>query len=185
MRLALYLILLSLTVWGSGCAQTELTAFRDPAFKDASYSDVVVMMRSGDLMYDKMTEDYFVQALSGRKVNARPSLDFFPPTRAVSQPEMFAKFKEEGAGALLRIQLESGWTNVSFYKGTSYAMPRAKYTTELIDLESGSVAWTASALSAGDEFSGPKEILLSLASKTAATLAEEGLIRPAEAKAGR
>jgi hypothetical protein len=185
MRLTLCLVLLSLVVSGAGCTGTSLTGFRDPAFKDASYSDVVVMARSGNLIQDQMAEGYFVRSLSSRRVSVRPSTDFFPPTRETTQSEVIKKLNEEGVGALITVHLERRWNVTANEKGTSYTRPRATYTVQLIDLKSGSIAWTASSDFAGDIMAGEREIMSSLASKTAETLVKEGIVRPAETKAGR
>ncbi len=180
MRRTLRLILLSFTVWGYGCASTDITGFRDPAFKDASYNDVVVMARSGDLMWEKSTETRFVECLSKRKIHARPSTDIFPPTRQIEAQEILKKLSEEGVGALLFVGLNKKWEDTAFHEGTSYSEPREKSSVRLIDAKTGAVAWTASTFSAAHIIWGDDTMISSLASKTTAALMKEGLLRPAQ-----
>jgi hypothetical protein len=180
MRLALCLILSPLAVLGLGCASTDITGFRDPAFQSASYHNVVVMARSGDLIRDKATEARFVACLSKHGIIARPSTDLFPPTRQSEAQEILKKLNEEGVGALLFVGLKEKWASVAFDKGTSYSEPREKSAVQLIDAKSGSVAWVASTLGSGNMFADDKAMISSLASKTTAALVKEGLLRPAQ-----
>jgi hypothetical protein len=178
MKLALRLSLLTLVVLGAGCVQTKVTGFRDPAFRDITYHDVVVMTRSGDLTYDKMTESCFVQSLSRQKVHIRPSMDFFPPTREIGEKEAIQKLQAENIEALLIVSLTSRSVGTQFIQGTSHAFPQEKYTVRLIDVKSGSVAWMASSASFGDEFSSTRDLVGSLALETTAALIKEGLVGP-------
>jgi hypothetical protein len=188
MRLALCVVLLSLAVLACGCGETRLTGFTDPAFKGPPYSNLVVMARSGDLIHDQTTEMYFVQCLSKRKVRIRPSTDFFPPTRDVTDEEIGQRLTAEGVQAVIAVHLDAQWTATGFSKGTSYAIPCANHTLRLIDVRGDpkreSVVWKASASSSA-EMSTDREMLFSLASKTTATLLAEGLICPAKTTAGR
>lgn len=173
-------------LWGliflfAGCAETRITGFRDPAFRDVAYEDIVVMAHLGDLIHDKIAEDYFVQCLSKKKVRARPSTEFFPPTREIDQQETLRKLKGESVEALLIISIKDRWTDTRAGKGTGYAFLRETHALQLIDVKSGRMAWTASASSDSDGSAGMKEMLSSLATKTTATLAEEGFLRPHKA----
>lgn len=179
MRVMLLSVITCLVVV-SGCASTEVTGFKDPAFQNVTYHRVVVMARSGDLIHDQSAEERFVRCLSKRGVLAHPSADFFPPTREITQQEAIQRLSDEEVGALLLITLERWWKDTVFVDGTSGDRPRAKYSMQLLDTKSGAVAWKASTFTAGDELADMGTLLSSLASKTTSALVEAGLVCPVE-----
>ena len=196
------LLLLVSTLLISGCAWTEVTAFKDPAFKDATYHKILVMARIGELRYDSYAEKQFGDCLSNKDVNMIPSQQLFPPTREIVHADFIQKVKENGIDALLLIAIEDFWTDTyttppsasttghgnvygssfsyqeqtTYNPGTTFIKPRAKFEVRLIDVDSEAVAWMASTFSHGNAFADIKTIVESLARETVSSLEKEGLI---------
>jgi len=196
------LLLLVSSLLVSGCAWTEITAFKDPAFKDATYHKILIMARLSELRYESYAEEKFGDCLSNQDVNVICAKQLFPPTRERDPNECVKIIRENGFDAVLFIALEDFWTDIyttppssstrgsgfisggmisyrertTYDPGTTYILPRAKFEVRLVDVDSENVAWMASTFSHGNAFADIKTIVDSLARETVTSLQKEGLI---------
>ena len=97
----------------SGCATTQISAYRDEAFKNSQYSSFIVYTSIKDLAQRKSIENHICELIVDLKATCQKGMKLFPPTRSVSKEQFKATVRQSGADALLTIDLLDAYTRES------------------------------------------------------------------------
>lgn len=102
--IAVGVILATLT---QGCtpANTEVTAFVDPEFVKRSFQRLLVAPRYEDLALRTATEEAFARCLAGSEARCIPFMSILPPTRELTDEELFPLLAEKQIDAVLIIRV--------------------------------------------------------------------------------
>ena len=98
-------LLLSLCVALIGCAETDMTGFVDPQYRNYQASHVVVRVKGAKLDNTFSAEKEFAEQLSAHHVKVTKFTDIIPPTRSYSPTQEAAILKKTGADSLLTVEI--------------------------------------------------------------------------------
>lgn len=203
MKKAIYILFGLLLITGCARAFTDITAVRDPAFKDAIYKHIVIVVPFADLDFKATAEKALQNALKNRGIKALISLEVFPPTRNIASDEVGGILRQNGIDGMLVIALSDYWEqqvyipqtssttgNVSsignsiyFNSATSQSggfylsKPRIKFECKLFDVKTGQVAWLASTTTKGSAHADFSTLANSLADSMADYLVNEKIVQ--------
>lgn len=100
-----------------GCASSKVTSVRDPAFAGRTFQHIVVVAPFTELDKKASAENAFVAQLRKRGVEAVPSMQVLPPTRAFTGEEQAAAMKKAGADAVLVLTLTKEYADTTYVPG--------------------------------------------------------------------
>lgn len=75
-------------LFAGGCASTNMTSFRDPAYRTQGFSKIIVYANTYDLGWRSSIEDAIVVGLTNAGVAAIGSMDIIPPTRHMAREQI-------------------------------------------------------------------------------------------------
>ena len=113
-----FLTLLPVTLGLVACAQTSITSYKDPAYAQATCSDMVVNAHIEGIGHQQSIEESFVAALKDVGVKGRRGIDMWPPTRSFTKEEKALAFVKSDADCLLAVSLTEGTTETQTYEST-------------------------------------------------------------------
>src|SRR5665647_3346705 len=99
---------LFLMVFICGCAFTNITSFRDPAFPDKSFSCMVVCSSDPSFAYSQMIENTLVSKLTNAGIKAFSSVAVVPPTRKYDMAEFSNAFIDFRCAGTLLVAVPGG-----------------------------------------------------------------------------
>src|SRR5665647_2797624 len=105
---------LFLMVFICGCAFTNITSFRDPAFPDKSFSCMVVCSSDPSFAYSQMIENTLVSKLTNAGIKAFSSVAVVPPTRKYDMAEFSKAFIDFGCDGILLVDVTGGRKDVLY-----------------------------------------------------------------------
>ncbi len=114
-----------------GCASTNITGFRDSAYKTTSYSKPAIDIRIDDLQHKVTIENLFVQDLLDRGIGAIKGTSLYPPTRKFTSEEWASALMNSSADSAVIISLKEGSTE-----------DRQVWLIRVIGKDVGKVVWT-------------------------------------------
>jgi hypothetical protein len=191
-------LVLFVLIAGAGCASTNLTSFKDPAFHNTTFSHILIIANTSDLQWRQNLESRMVEAFKDAGVDAVQSIILFPPTRNLSTDEKVDLLVKNNIDAYLSINVgESGVQSVyvppigktvvegnQVYEdpnkivGGNYTLskPWANFQTSLHETSSGSTAWIANSSTGGNAYANFSTVINSYCDKVVKQLKEDGLI---------
>jgi len=102
-------VVLVMTLILGGCASTDITAFKDPAFKTVTFRRILVVANTSDLGERQNIESRMVESFQKAGIFAMQSLELFPPTRSFSGEQKIELLKNAKLDAYISINIgESG-----------------------------------------------------------------------------
>lgn len=110
-------IVLSATI--ASCAETSITAFKDPAFASRVFQKPAIYVNSEDLTWRQSIEDTMVTELGKKGVIAVASMSLTPPTRTYSPEERAQVLAESDIDALIVIQIGDTGVETRYVPQTS------------------------------------------------------------------
>lgn len=111
-------LLLSLCAALVGCAETDMTGFVDPQYRNYQASHVVVRVKGAKLDNTFSAEKEFAEQLSAHHVKVTKFTDIIPPTRSYSPAQEAAILKKTGADSLLIVEITGKDTRESYIPPT-------------------------------------------------------------------
>lgn len=106
-----------------GCASTNITSFKDPAFQSATFSRILIIANTSDLQWRQKLESRMVESFNDAGVFAMESVLLFPPTRTLSNEEKVELLNQNSIDAYISVDVgESGVQDV-------YVPPTGSSTT--------------------------------------------------------
>jgi len=100
-------------VGSAGCASTNMTSFKDPAFQNITLKRILIIANTSDLQWRQKLESRMVEAFKDVGLDAMQSVFLFPPTRNLSNDEKVALLVQNNIDAYLSINVgESGVQDV-------------------------------------------------------------------------
>lgn len=110
----------------AGCApaETEIHSYVDPEFSATDYHRLLVAPRYEDLGLRNATEAAFLEAMDATDAAAVASMGFLPPTREVTNDELFALLTEQSIDAVLLLEI------VDAYQDRAYVPERVDIDTD-------------------------------------------------------
>ncbi len=197
--MGIYVVAAMVLVCVSGCAVSQIEAFKDPQFAGKSYKNIVVTGQFSDLGERKSAEYDFCAAFREQGINCVASLDLILPTRTYSAEEKAKILKDNGIDAELVVSFKDAYEKQQYVPGKSstncrkdaygnmhcdtnnsagytVSKPRLKCECTLIDVEKNSNAWVASSLTAGNAYADFNTMMSSLAKETLTKLSSDGLV---------
>ena len=183
----------------AGCASTTLTSMVNPARTPKVFTKVMVHFPLSDLgLRQTVEEEFRSHDLFDRFV---PSFELLFPGQEYTPEQAREILRQHEVDAVLVISLRDAGSSTSYVPqsatttctlwstsdgctqtqtttsgGYSVAKPWASFQSSLYDFETGEVAWTASAQTAGNKWADAEDLLRSLARKSVDRLREERLI---------
>ncbi len=109
----------------SGCANTKITGFIDPAYESNYEIDNVIVLSDGFSLEEQQSlENTFVEKFSMHNISTLRGLNVFPPTRKVETDKILDKLKSLNVDAVLYLTLKgkdisTTYIPPTFYPGTS------------------------------------------------------------------
>ncbi len=183
-----------------GCATTNIRSQVSPDFSGEPYGRVLVWIDLEDDMLVQSAEDYLVEELESRGIDAVAQYTVFFGGREYSFDERQRRLEERGVDAVLTLVLtDAGATRhripptrhtvhrVNPYTGRVHRVTRwsgggvdvdawADFRAELLDQETGEIVWRALAKTAGDASVGKVAFLQSVSREIAAELDRDGVV---------
>jgi hypothetical protein len=191
-------LVLFLVIVIGGCASTNMTSFKDPAFQNVKFKRILVIANTSDLQWRQKLESRMVGAFNDGGIDAMQSIFLFPPTRNLSPEDKVNLLMQNNIDAYLSINVgESGVQNVyvpaigktvvegnQVYEdpnkivGGNYTLskPWATFRTTLQDASSGSTAWVANSSTGGNAYASFNTVINSYCEKVVEQLRQDGLI---------
>lgn len=111
-------LLLSLCAALVGCAETDMTGFVDPQYRNYQASHVVVRVKGAKLDNTFSAEKEFSEQLATHHVKVTKFTDIIPPTRSYSPTQEAAILKKTGADSLLTVEITGKDTRESYIPPT-------------------------------------------------------------------
>lgn len=112
------LLLIGLCAVLAGCAETDMTGFVDPQYKNYHASHVVVRVKGAKLDNTFNAEQEFAKQLAAHHVRATKFTDIIPPTRNYSPSQEASILKKTGADSLLTVEVTGKDTTESYIPPT-------------------------------------------------------------------
>ena len=188
------------------CAFTETTSFSDPDFMGKQYKKFCVNSTISDFDDKKHIENNVVKYLRQQGYEAMPGYKLFPPTRDWDDKTIESTLREKGYDAYLLVSISDKHVEVEksapevvtetkgkttktkrgeVYKETTKTTVKdgdeerklfANFKTDMIDVKTSRVAWTATSKSEGmnDDF---ETVAGSFAEDIVNSLAKDGHIK--------
>lgn len=186
----------------AGCAWTDVSSFRDPAFIGKRFQRILVIAPFGDMDSRTKTEQAFSVRLAKYEVEVIPSMGVLMPTRTYTDDELFKLLNENNIDGVLHVELTDAYTKQTYMPRSSYthgqaslsantvtysgttqhyggyyiSKPRVKFKMRLYDVSTGKTAWVATSLTRGNAFANFSTLIGSLADTAAEKLQEEGFL---------
>lgn len=139
----------------ASCASTKTTSFTDPDFINKKFSKICVVVDIGDLNVKKELESTIMSELKDNNIEVFSGSDMFPPTRNWTDDQIKFNLNKNEIDGYLNVKIVEKTIDDRF---TDVGVQRkyfSNFKTELIDVESDKIAYTASSSSQSDEgFSG-------------------------------
>lgn len=88
-----------------GCASTNITAVKDPAFADRIYLKPAIYANTEDLQWRRSLEDTFVSELKKHGIESLTTIELAPPTREYRPDELAKILADNGVDALLLVEI--------------------------------------------------------------------------------
>lgn len=179
------LVLLTIPIFASCIAKTDLQTIVRPEWSPHSFNRILVFHNSGDLGERKTIEDQF-SAANTAFVAAHEVLF---PGEDYSESEVRGILQDNRIDAVLLVDPAGQGSSTSVIPGqmttrctvtvdgecqqtrttatgpTTIAKPYANFSAQLLELETGTVVWTASAESGGNAFTDQDDLRKSLVSE--------------------
>lgn len=198
--IALIAVLLSLTAIVTGCASTDIRSQTSPDYRGHPYEKILVWIDVDDALTAHSAEDYLVEELSLRGVDAAPQYSVFFAGKDYTYIERQRELDRNGIDAVLTVELtDSGATKhrtpdrvhrvrrVNPYTGRVHSYTEwtpghidvdawAAFSAELIDRASGDVVWLAVARTAGDPSIGRVGFAQSVSREVVDQLIRDGIV---------
>ena len=96
-----------------GCASTNITSFKDPAYQNTAFKQILIIANTSNLQSRQMLESQMVEAFKGIGIDAMKSILLFPPTRTLSNEQKVELLLRYEIDAFLSIDVgERGVQNV-------------------------------------------------------------------------
>jgi len=184
-----------------GCAETNLTSFTDPSYRNREYGKVIIHALTTNLNEEESIENEFVYELNYSDLHGVSYLQLFPPLREYSDSVVLSVLKQNGIDAMLFFSPSSKGsteyleTPSSSLDGTlNYYAPWATFSAGLYDVTSFAAflsdtlhnkmypIWKASGESSGGKYTGQSTLTTSYVRKIIGDLLENGLINSPERK---
>ncbi len=193
-------VLLALTVIIAGCASTEIRSQTSPDYRGQPYEKILVWIDVDDALTAHGAEDYLVEELVDRGVDAVPQYLIFFAGKDYTYGQRQRELDKNGIDAVLTVEMtDSGATRhrspdrlhrvrrVNPYTGRVHTYSEwtpgyvdvdvwADFSAELIDRASGEVVWLAVARTAGDPSIGRAGFAQSVSREVAAQLVRDGMV---------
>ena len=180
-----------------GCASSKLTSYTDPEFINKHYKTFVVDYLINDLNRKRHAETEVVRLLKEKGIKAYMGLQIFPPTRKYTGEEAAKIIVNTGAEGYITIALTNEFTTTtytprthtttpSYYGGYTtsssggYSMssPTEEFKIELTDMLTGRMAYQATGITSGTEFSNDIGMAKTLAKGLVEKLIEDRIVIP-------
>jgi hypothetical protein len=183
-----------------GCASTSIRSQISPDFRGDPYRKVMVWIDVDDEMLVQSAEDYLVEELDVRGVDAVAHYAVFFGGKEYTFDERKRELNARGVDAVLTIVLtDAGATRhrvpptpytvrrVNPYSGRVHHATRwtggyvdvdawADFKAELLDRESGEIVWRAFAKTSGDQSVGRVAFLQSVSREVTASLVKDRVV---------
>ena len=198
--IAMIAVLLALTIMMAGCASTEIRSQTSPDYTGQPYEKILVWIDVEDALTAHGAEDYLVEELVDRGVDAVPQYSIFFAGKDYTYGQRQRELDRKGIDAVLTVEMtDSGATRrrtpdrlhrvrrVNPYTGRVHTYSKwtpghvdvdtwADFSAELIDRASGEVVWLAVARTAGDPSNGRAGFAQSVSREVADQLIRDGLV---------
>ncbi|MBN3033199.1 MAG: hypothetical protein JW873_03810 [Candidatus Saganbacteria bacterium] len=185
-----------------GCADTNVTSFRDPDFKDTVYKKLLIVVPFSDLDLKKTAEESLQKAFQAKEIEVLIGFQTIPPTRDFSYEELSKILKTNGIDGVLILAVSDYWKDQAYVpetstsRGSAYIIgnsiqynsttnksggyyiskPRIKFECRLFDVKTGKVAWMATSMTRGNAFANFTVLADSLAEKIVQYLIDEKVV---------
>ena len=193
-------IILTAALVAGGCASTNIRSQVSPDFSGTPYEKILVWIDLDDPMLMQSAEDYLVEELEMRGVDAVAQNEVFFSGKEYTFRDRKFELNERGIGAVLTLVLtDAGATKhrvpptrhtvrrVNPYTGRAHHVTRwsggyvdvdawADFKAELLDRESGEIVWRALAKTSGDPSIGRAGFVQSVSREIAGNLAKDGVV---------
>lgn len=112
------ILLIGLCAALTGCAETDMTGFVDPQYKNYHASHVVVRVKGAKLENTFNAEQDFTKKLTDLHLKATRYTDVIPPTRSYSSSQETALLRNTGADSLLIVEITGKDTKETYIPPT-------------------------------------------------------------------
>lgn len=112
------ILLIGLCALLAGCAETDMTGFVDPQYKNYHVSHLVVRVKGAKLDNTLNAEQAFAKQLAERHVKVTKYTDVIPPTRSYSATQETVLLRKTGADSLLTIEITGKDTKETYIPPT-------------------------------------------------------------------
>ena len=185
-----------------GCARTSMTSVAAPEVAGRTFANILVVALFADLGVRQETEARFAEGSENASTRFIPSSSVLFPGRQYTQRELESVLREHRIDGTLVISSGGAGTSTGYVPptytsqctvwtslggcqqvttttsgGYNYSKPWAQFTAQLYDVNSGRVVWYGTATTGGNAFASATTLVRSMAGKTLARLAADGLIR--------
>ncbi len=176
----LLLVSVLAVIFTTGCAYTEITSYKDPDFSTASYSNLIVVVKTDDMKQMVIGENSFEEIFRKLGVMLKKGHMIFKPTEKKTDAEMMQTFKDMNIDAVIKVTYKSKDTETNIH-ASSHTISTStteylKFTVDLIDVASGKNAWTASTQTQGEDLS-MQTMMNSLADAVFMDLKQKNLLK--------
>ncbi len=193
-------VLLALTIMMAGCASTEIRSQTSPDYRGQPYEKILVWIDVDDALTADSAENYLVEELIDRGVDAAPQYSIFFAGKDYTYGQRQRELDRNGIDAVLTVEMtDSGATRhrtpdrlrrvhrVNPYTGRVHTYTKwapghvdvdawADFSAELIDRASGEMVWLAVARTAGDPSIGRAGFAQSVSREVADQLIRDGMV---------
>lgn len=196
----LVLAIAALALAAGGCASTNMRSQVSPDFRGAPYERVLVWIDLDDAMLVQSAEDYLVEELDVRGVDAVAQYTVFFGDNEYAFEDRRRELNKRGIDAVLTLVLtDAGATkhripptrhtvhHMNPYTGRVHRSTRwtgggvdvdawADFKAELLDRETGEIVWRALAKTSGDPSVGRVGFLQSVSREVVGNLVKDGIV---------
>jgi len=168
----------------ASCASTSITDYTDPSYTETTFHSVAVWAHTTDLNWRQDLETRMqARVHSETGATAVRAIDISPPTRAFSVDETYQLLAGANVdAAIVVVFTDSGVSQSISSDGygnvNTYDKPWSEATVNLVDVKSGSVAWTGTAKTRGNAFADWNDIRQSAGNQVIARLLANGILPP-------
>lgn len=113
-------VLIGICALLTGCAETDMTGFVDPQYKNYHASHVIVRVKGAKLNNTFSAEKKFAEQLAIHDVKATKFTDIIPPTRNYKPSQENSLLKKTGADSVLTVEITSTDTREAYIPPTYY-----------------------------------------------------------------
>ena len=183
-----------------GCASTCMRTQTAPDYDGKRYAKLMVWVNEPDGLLMQDAEDRFVRELDSFGVEALTSCALFFPGKEYAFVEQMAVLVEQSIDGVLFVSCTGTWSSSHHVSertttrgqvdpvtgnlrattktrgGYTVTKPRASFTVELLDVESGDIVWIAYSETKGNAYAGRKTLYRSLVDKAAGQLVDDDLV---------